>query len=181
VEVIMAVTRFEDRGPVARYWLAHCEGFAVTGGARGVVEELLHDADPHLTSRLLVRTRRGRLRAIPVSAIETVSPAERTLVVHERRPKPKPKKQRTSSRRVRRAVTRTAAAARPVVRSAVDTIRPRVRAGAAAVRPLLHTTGGVLAGSFTQLATELRATARGLVRSAQPPTFRLPRRPRRKP
>jgi hypothetical protein len=176
----MAVTRFEGRGPVARYWLAHCEGFAVEGGARGVVEELLHDANPHLTSRLLVRTRRGRVRVIPVSAVSTVSPAERTLIVHEPRPKPR-SKPKTSSRRVRRAVMRATAVTRPVLHSAVQALRRRVRGGAAAVWPLVHATAVVLGGSFRQLAAELRATARGVLRSAQPPTFRLPRRPRKKP
>lgn len=179
----MAVTQFEGTGPVARYWLAHCEGFAVEGGARGVVEELLHDADPHLTSRLLVRTGRGRTRVIPVSAVETVSPAERMLVVHERRPKPKPKarRQRTSSARVRHAVSRGTAIAHSQLHDALERSRLRVQAGAAAVWPLVHATGVVLRGSFRQLATELRASARGLRHSAQPPTFRLPRRPRRRP
>jgi hypothetical protein len=180
----MAVTRFEGTGPVARYWLAHCEGFAVEGGARGVVEELLYDVSPHLTTRLLVRTRRGRTRVIPVSAVATVSPAERTLVVHERRPKPKrarQKKQRTPQHRVRRAVLRTSAYIRPRVRSGVETMRPRVRAGAAAAWPLVHAIVVVLRGSFRRLAVESRATVRALLRSAQPPTLRLPRRPRRRP
>jgi hypothetical protein len=174
----MAVTRFEGTGPVARYWLAHCEGFAVEGGARGVVEELLHDANPHLTSRLLVRTRRGRTRVIPVSAVASVSPAERTLVVHEPRPKPrprpkakaKPKRQRTSHRYIRRAIAHT-----------TTVVRPRVHAGAAAVWPFVHAAAVVLGGSFRQLSSELRAVARRLLRSAQPPTLRLPRRPRKEP
>ena len=169
----MAATRFEGRGPVARYWLARCEGFAVEGGTRGVVEELLHDTNPHLTSRLLVRTRRGRLRVIPVNAVATVSPAERTLVVNGRRPKPK-------SHRTRRAFVRATAAALSLLRAAMETVRPRARAGTAAVWPLLHTITVVLGGSFRQLAAELRATARG-ARSVQPRTFRLPRRPRRDP
>jgi hypothetical protein len=177
----MAVTRFEGTGPVARYWLARCEGFAVEGGARGTVEDLLFDVSPHLTSRLLVRTRRGRTCVIPVSAVATVSPAERTLVVHERRPKPKAKRQRTPSRPVRRAVARTNAVARPLLIAAVGAVRPRARAGAAAVWPLMHASAVVLGNSFRQLATELGASARGLVRSAQPPTFRLPRRPRKEP
>jgi hypothetical protein len=177
----MAVTRFEGTGPVARYWLAHCEGFAVEGGARGVVEELLYDANPHLTSRLRVRTRRGRTRVIPVSAVASVSPAERTLIVHEPRRDAKPARQRTSRHYVRRAITHTNAVARPRVRSVLERIRPRVRAGAAAVWPLVHATAVVLSGSFQQLATELRATARGALRSAQPPTLRLPRRPRKEP
>lgn len=171
----MAATRFEGRGPVARYWLAHCEGFAVEGGAHGIVEELLHDVDPHATSRLLVRTRRGRLRVIPVSAVATVSPAERTVVVNGRSPKPKPKPRRT-----RRAVGRVTAAAVPRLRAAIELARPRVRAAAAALWPLVHGATVVLRGSFRQLTAELRATARGL-RSVQPPTLRLPRRPRRDP
>src|SRR5690242_2042095 len=141
----MADTRFEGTGPVAKYWLAHCEGFAVEGGARGVVEELLHDANPHLTSRLLVRTRRGRTRVIPVSAVASVSPAERTLVVHEPKPKSKPKKQRTSRRYLQRAIART-----------TTVVRPHARAGAAAVRPFIHAAAVVLRGSFLQLSTELR-------------------------
>jgi hypothetical protein len=169
----MAATRFEGRGPVARYWLAHCEGFAVEGGAHGVVEELLHDANPHLTSRLLVRTRRGRTRVIPVSAVATVSPAERTLVVNGRTPKPRP-------RRRRRTAARLTGAAWLRLQAAAEALRPRVRAGAAAVWPLVHGTTVVLRGSFRQLAAELRMTAGGL-RSVQRPTLRLPRRPRRDP
>lgn len=173
----MAVTRFEGTGPVARYWLAHCEGFAVEGGTRGVVEELLHDVNPHMTSRLLVRTRRGRTRVIPVSAVSTVSPAERTLFVQDRRPRPK--KEKRPSRRLRPAVSRANAAVLPHLHSALEAARPRIRVGAAAVWPLIHATAVVLGGSFRQLGAELRATARGLLRWAQPPTFRLPRRPRK--
>ena len=55
----MAETRFEGRSPVGRYWLSKCEGFAVTGGERGVVEELIRDADPFVTTRLVVRTGDG--------------------------------------------------------------------------------------------------------------------------
>jgi hypothetical protein len=178
----MAATRFEGTGPIARYWLAHCEGFAVEGGARGVVEELLHDSDPHSTSRLLVRTRRGRTRLIPVSAVVTVSPVERTLVVRERkRTRKRTPKQRTSSRRVRRAVSRASVAARPRLRSAIQALRPPLRVGASAAWPLMQAVAVVLRGSFQQLVTELRATARGLLHSVQPPTFRPPRLPRKRP
>jgi hypothetical protein len=77
----MAVTRFEGSGPVARYWLAHCEGFAVEGELRGTVEELIRDGDPYSPSRLLVRTRRGRSRLVPISAVAAVVPEQKTLVV----------------------------------------------------------------------------------------------------
>jgi hypothetical protein len=177
----MAVTQFEGTGPVAQYWLAHCEGFTVTGGAHGTVEELLHDVDPHMTSRLRVRTRRGRTRVIPVSAIAAVSPAERTLTVHERRPAPKPKRQRQPLQHVRSASTRMNAVARPLMAAAVEAARPRIRAGAAAVWPLVCGAAAVLGGSFRQLSSEIGASARGLLRAAQPPTFRLPRRPRKEP
>lgn len=178
----MAATRFEGTGPVARYWLAHCEGFAVEGGTRGVVEELLFDANPHLTSRLRVRTRRGRTRVIPVSAIATVSPAERTLVVREPRPRPRPKqrRQRTTSRHARRTVLGAIALARPPLQSAARTLRVRLTTGVAVAWPLIRSAAIVLGGSFRRLASELRATARSLL-ERQPPTFRLPRRPRREP
>jgi hypothetical protein len=81
----MTATRFEGSGPVARYWLARCEGFAVEGALRGTVEELLRDADPHAASRLLVRTRRGGRRVVPVAAVASVVPEERTLVLSQPR------------------------------------------------------------------------------------------------
>ena len=46
----MAETRFEGRSPVGRYWLSKCEGFAVTGGERGVVEELIRFARQRLAA-----------------------------------------------------------------------------------------------------------------------------------
>src|SRR3954454_12204969 len=80
----MAEERFEGSGPVARYWLANCAGFAVRGGVQGTVEELLRDADPFVTSRLVVR--RGRRRTVvPVEAVAGVIPAERTVLVRRRR------------------------------------------------------------------------------------------------
>jgi len=101
----MTVTRFEGSGPVARYWLAHCEGFAVDGALRGTVEELLRGADPHSTSGLLVRTRRGRRRLVPVSAVSSVVPEEKLLVVsrpraHRRRRRRRPPLRAWSARGV---------------------------------------------------------------------------------
>ena len=85
----MTVTRFEGTDPVARYWLANCEGFAVEGAARGVVEELQRDDDPHVTARLVVRTRGGRRKIVQAASIASVVPADRVLVVErERRPRP---------------------------------------------------------------------------------------------
>src|SRR3954471_23442448 len=81
----MADTRFGGSSPVARYWLAHCEGFVVRGGARGVVEELIRDADPFVTTRLVVRTRGRRREIVAAAAVASVDPAERVLVVQQRR------------------------------------------------------------------------------------------------
>ena len=82
----MTVARFEGTDPVARYWLANCEGFAVEGATRGVVEELLRDGDPHVTARLVVRTRGGRRTIVPAASDRRVVPADRVLVV-ERAPR----------------------------------------------------------------------------------------------
>jgi hypothetical protein len=84
VEVFMTVTRFEGGGPVARYWLPNCEGFLVKGGARGVVEDLIHDADPHVTTGLVIRTRTRRRKIISTSTVATVVPAESVLIVSPR-------------------------------------------------------------------------------------------------
>jgi hypothetical protein len=98
----MAETRFEGRSPVARYWLSKCEGFAVAGGERGVVEELIRDADPFVTTRLVVRTGRRRRAVVPAEAVAAVDPAERVVFVTRGR-----RKQPT-----RAAMTRAAAGAR---------------------------------------------------------------------
>jgi len=181
----MADERFEGTGPVARYWLANCEGFAVRGGVQGTVEELLRDADPFVTSRLVVR--RGRRRTVvPVEAVAVVIPAERTVLV-ERRRKARP----ATARTVTAAATarRTLASAVPPARSAVTRTGTRVAAGTTTavaattrtvasagpparsavvgvrrrVRPLLHATRAiagyaavVLLQSFRSLAGELR-------------------------
>src|SRR3954447_4164307 len=98
----MAETRFEGRSPVGRYWLSKCEGFAVTGGERGVVEELIRDADPFVTTRLVVRTGRRRRAVVPADAVAVAAPTERVLfVARGRRTRPTP-----------RAMTRAAAGAR---------------------------------------------------------------------
>src|SRR4051794_21841620 len=98
----MAETRFEGRSPVGRYWLSKCEGFAVTGGERGVVEELIRDADPFVTTRLVVRTGRRRRAVVPAEAVAAVDPAERVVFIA--------RTQRKHSTRT--AMTRAAAGAR---------------------------------------------------------------------
>jgi hypothetical protein len=78
-------TRFGRTSPVLRYWLAHSEGFAVRGGAKGVVSELLRDGDPHQPAALVVRRRRRPMRTIDVSAVAAVLPDRRVLIVEKKR------------------------------------------------------------------------------------------------
>jgi hypothetical protein len=110
----MAATRFEGAGPVARYWLAHCEGFAVRGGADGVVEELIHDGDPHVTTQLVVRTGHRRRKVVSAVAVDAVVPAEKLVLVERTRrqvgrpplPAPSLARLRPPARGARRAVLR---------------------------------------------------------------------------
>jgi hypothetical protein len=185
VEVIMAVTRFEGGGPVARYWLANCEGFVVKGDARGVVEELIRDADPHVTTRLVIRTRARRRTIISANAVASVIPADSVLIVSHRRARGHVHRQRRHSAAVRVDVVRLEAArvAGAVLlraRAAVKRVAPAGRRSRLALlaarrsavlfasaswrfgRPALL----VLAQSFRILAVESQATGRMLVRSA---------------
>ena len=86
--------RFDRSSPVLRYWLSRCEGFDVSGGARGVVTEVVSDGDPIDPDAIVVRTR-IRKRTLDARSIAAVIPAERRLVVETAR--------RTSARRSRGA------------------------------------------------------------------------------
>jgi hypothetical protein len=121
----MAPTRFEGTGPVARYWLAHCEGFAVKGGTHGVVESLIRDADPHVTTRLVVRTGGHRRKIVPAHAVAAVVPAAKLLVV-ERPPR--------RQRRRRRPKLPALPSLSPVVRVAAAFALPSLRALGADIR-----------------------------------------------
>jgi hypothetical protein len=72
--------RFAAASPVARYWLANCVGFSVTGGARGTVERVHADDDPYVPAQLVIRRGRKR-RRVPVSAVLEVIPDEQVVVV----------------------------------------------------------------------------------------------------
>src|SRR3954452_16159581 len=161
----MAETRFEGRSPVGRYWLSKCEGFAVTGGERGVVEELIRDADPFVTTRLVVRTGRRRRAVVPAEAVAAVDPAERVVFVARGR-----RKQPT-----RAAMTRAAAAAR---RGGARTARGRAygrREMANRAAPAVETAGrttlraaAVTAASTKRHAPRIAAgTANTLARARQ--------------
>jgi hypothetical protein len=127
----MAPTRFEGTGPVARYWLAHCEGFAVKGGTRGVVEELIHDADPHVTTRLVVRTGGHRRKIVPANAVAAVVPAAKLLVVD------RPRRRRRRRLRVRLPT--------------LPPLTPGVRRAAAFALPSFRALGADFSGSIRLL------------------------------
>jgi hypothetical protein len=195
----MAVSRFEGSSPVARYWLANCKGFTVRGGAHGVVEQLIHDADSLVPTRLVVRTRSRRKTIVPALAIESVVPANRVLVVERRRerrhvPAPRPTSAvRLATRTVvptAHAAGRRVAAAGPPTKSAVAAAsrgslaaartgwrvsQPAIvrtsREGWRLTRPVLL----VLASSFRRLGAEVHATLRMLSAEAA----QLPGRVRR--
>ena len=150
----MGAERFEGAGPVARYWLAHCEGFAVRGGADGVVEELIRDADPHVTTRLVVRTGRRRRRVVSAGSVAAVVPAEK-LVLVERPPRAK--------RRIRRPPLPTSSLTRlvPPTRRARGELVAFARVTAQLARPF----AGLLIHSLRLLGAELRASVALLQRN----------------
>jgi hypothetical protein len=155
----MTVARFEGTDPVARYWLANCEGFAVEGAARGVVEELQRDDDPHVTARLVVRTRVGRRKIVQATSIATVVPAERVLVVErERGPRPQLPHVRIP---VAGTVAKLDAGAR-VVAKPLAAARPRVtevlRDVGVGLAELAAPAVAFVAHSLGLFAAELRAT-----------------------
>jgi hypothetical protein len=194
----MAVSRFEGSSPVARYWLANCKGFTVRGGAHGVVEQLIHDADSLVPTRLVVRTRSRRKTIVPALAIESVVPANRVLVVErrsERRhvPTPRPASAvrlatRTVVPGVQAAGKRVASAAPPtktvvvaagrrsraVTQDAWRIGRPAVVRGShrawSVARPMLL----ALLASFGTLVVELRATASMIGRRLREVDWRSP-------
>ena len=148
----MTVARFEGTDPVARYWLANCEGFTVEGAARGVVEEMQRDDDPHVTARLVVRTRGGRRKIVEAASIATVVPANRVLVVErKRRPRPQLPHVRIPVAATAATLAKPLAAARPPVVAALRDIGDGLAELAApAVATVAH--------SLDLFAAELRAT-----------------------
>jgi hypothetical protein len=196
----MTVTRFEGDGPVGRYWLTRCEGFAVRGGTRGVVEELIRDADPHVTSRLVVRTPSRRRRVVDAAEVAVVDPGERLLVVDSG--VPLARRSLSAARAAGARVQPHVAAARKAASSAARAGRARARSHVVSAwrstctraKPHLHTgwrwtlvAGTTLRSSFAALGAEAAALGRyavaassGLKRRAMPPrplARRTPARP----
>jgi len=165
------VSRFEGSGPVGRHWLARCEGFAVDGDVRGVVESVVRADDPVFAAAVVVRGRGRRERVIPVAAVESVDPHERTLVVarpaRSRRPVPGT---RTRGSRLRNGTVRVRV---PAGRIASHTHDGAVRLGAAAVHGQRALGRSLVAATATG-GTRLR---HGAVRVGAP-VARLPSRAR---
>ena len=78
-------TRFGRTSPVLRYWLAHSEGFAVSGGAKGVVDRLVRNGDPHQPAALVVRRGRRRVRTIDAATVVAVFPDRKLLLVEKKK------------------------------------------------------------------------------------------------
>jgi hypothetical protein len=135
--------RFDRSSAVARYWLAHCEGFRVRGPLKGTVEQVVGSADLQTAQELVVRTR-GRRRNIPVEAVDVVVPAAREIVVvaDEIEPRTSPARERSralarsGSRAVTAAATTTARVTPRAARSLADVLKAvatLVAVGAAAI------------------------------------------------
>jgi hypothetical protein len=152
----MTVARFEGGDPVARYWLAHCEGFATKGATRGVVEELIRDADPHVTSRLVIRTRARRRRIISAGAVSEVIPAESVLIVARRHAR------RNAHRSPRASLSARGRVGLVRVAHAFPGGRRRAGVFARVAWSVGRSWLLVLARSFRSLTVELRATGRML-------------------
>jgi hypothetical protein len=122
--------RFDRSSAVARYWLAHCEGFRVRGPLRGTVEQVVGSPDLQTAQELVVRTR-GRRRKIPVEAVDVVVPAAREIVVDadEVEPTTSPAREhsralaQSGSRAVTAAATTTARVTPRAARSAADVLK----------------------------------------------------------
>jgi hypothetical protein len=100
--------RFDRSSAVARYWLAHCEGFRVRGPLKGTVEQVVAAPDLKTAQALVVRTR-GRRRNIPVEAVDVVVPASREIVVDAEQFTPAGERSRALAGSGSRAVSAVAA------------------------------------------------------------------------
>jgi hypothetical protein len=164
--------RFDASSPVARYWLAHCEGFRVSGPLKGRVEAVVGGADLRTAQSLVVRSR-GRRRNVPVEAVDVVVPASREIVVDAQQVEPTAAFARDHSRALARSGSRavTAAAATTAratpraarsVGSAVKAMALLVGLAAAAVARVVVAAFGIVGARVRtdlQLAAERRRYA----------------------
>jgi hypothetical protein len=146
--------RFDRSSAVARYWLAHCEGFRVRGPLSGTVEQVVGSTDLQNAKTLVVRTR-GRRRNIPVEAVDVVVPAAREIVVDGVRVEPT-----AASRAVTAAAVTTARVTPRAVRSLADVLKAvavLVTVGAATVARVLVAVGVQAAHAVALTGARVRA------------------------
>jgi hypothetical protein len=152
--------RFDASSPVARYWLAHCEGFRVRGPLKGRVEAVVAAADLQTAQSLVVRTR-GRRRNVPVGAVDVVVPASREIVVDARQVAPSAAFARDQSRALARsgsrAVTAAAATTARVTPRAARSVASVVKATALRVALAASAVARVVVAAFAIAGARLRA------------------------
>jgi hypothetical protein len=145
--------RFDGTSPVGRYWLAQCEGFHVKGSTSGTVERVVGSVDPQNPEALVVRTAWGR-RNVPVTAVDTVVPAARLIVVEGD----------ARSVTARTVAAKVARKAPPVAGFALDAVRALVLLAGAALVTLVRILRTVLL-RCGQLAVTVGARLRSHVRA----------------
>jgi hypothetical protein len=115
--------RFDRSSPVARYWLAQCEGFRVRGPLNGTVEKVVGAVDQQSAESLVVRTA-WRRHNIPVDAVDAVVPAARLIVVDDDSREAAPEQ---SYERTRAVAAASSHAAGAVAASVADKAPPLAR------------------------------------------------------
>jgi hypothetical protein len=150
--------RFDRSSPVARYWLAQCEGFRVQGPPNGTVEKVVGSVDAQSAESLVVRTAWRRCN-VPVAAVDAVVPAARLIVVDER----------------------SSEAAQPPLQRVAATVADKAPRVARFVRDVVVTAALVVAAALVMFA---RAARVAVLHAAQLAAFAFarltapPRRPR---
>lgn len=174
--------RFDRSSPVARYWLAQCEGFRVKGPLKGTVEKVVGAVDQQSAESLVVRTA-WRRHTIPVDAVDAVVPAARLIVVDDDSGEATPAQSHDRTRAVAAASSQAAGAvastvadkAPPLARFIRDVVLTLALLMAAAVVAVARAVGvvAVHAGQLAAIAVA-RLTAPGAGQAR-------PRRPRGRP
>jgi hypothetical protein len=166
--------RFDRSSPVARYWLAQCEGFRVKGEVNGTVEKVVGSVAEQSAESLVVRTA-WRRHHVPVDAVDAVVPAARLIVVDDPSREVAPKRHRTrsladaSSRAAGAVAANVADKAPPVARFVRDAAMMFALIVAAGIIMVLRAVGLVVV-RVAQVATNTVAA-----RSALRREFRQPR------
>lgn len=148
--------RFDRSSPVARYWLAQCEGFRVKGPLNGTVEKVVGAVDEQSAESLVVRTA-WRRHNIPVAAVDAVVPAARLIVVDEDSGEAAPAQAYDRTRALGAASSRAAG-------SVTATVADKAPPFARFVRDVALTLALFVAGALVTLA---RAIGVGAVRFGQ--------------